>query len=934
MAICARIKISLTLIRLFLVVSLLGTVVSAQERRISGPIDNRERSSFKGHLHPRATSDNDRGPVARSLKLDYVTLSLAPSTGQQAELEQLLSEQQDPGSPNYHRWLTAEEYADRFGANEDDLKGIIAWLEGQGLTIRGTGKGRNWIAVSGTAAQIERAFQTQLRAYLVDNQQHFANATEPSVPAAIRPLVRGIHGLHDFRLKPAVRPGAGSVPNYTSSTGNHYLAPNDIATIYNMIPLYAAGVDGSGQKIAIVGQTQINLSDIRYFRNRFGLPPSDPQVVQVPKTVDPGIVSGDLAEADLDLEWAGAVAQGASLVYVYSSDVIDSVQYAIDQNLAPVISMSYGSCELANLTSDALMLQALAQQGNAQGITWFAASGDSGAADCNTSRHPGLAVDIPSSIPEVTGVGGTEFNEGAGQFWAAANDGTGASVKSYIPEIAWNSSALEGSPASTGGGASVFFARPSWQTGTGVPNDTARHVPDVSLSASNHVDGYLVYSGGSLQAFGGTSVSSPAIAGMAALVNHYVTSSGMQARAGLGNINPNLYLLARTHPEVFHDVTGGDNIVTVPCRGPTCVPTSVGYPAGIGYDQATGWGSVDAYNLVVAWGGGAPLAPRAVGGMTLSSNLTTIAQNDTAWFTATVTGLNGTTPEGLVAFQIGGVALGSARLTGSAGVSTATFSVAGSALPTGTWNVIARYGAFPGPSASVSVSVNPAPRGLPGPTTISGAANAASFTQQYAPGAYLAIAGTQLASTTQTASSIPLPLSMGGFSATVNGVAAPLYYVSPEFVSIQIPYETPSGIAVTLTVNHDGQAASQSLTLSPAAPGIFVSGGSPIPNANATRGQTVSLYMNGIGALSPSVFTGGAPAAAVAVSDLPKPLQTTTVTVGGLPARIDFIGEPWGLAGVMLINYQIPPGALLGPQQVVVTTGGIASAPATVTVTN
>jgi len=196
-------------------------------------------------MHPRATADSDRGPVARSLKLDYVTLSLAQSASQQADLDQLLIEQQTPGSPNYHRWLTPEEYADRFGVGEEDLKAIVGWLEGQGLTVRATAKGRNWIAVSGTAAQMESAFQTELRNYLVDNDLHFANASEPSVPAVIKPLVRGIHGLHDFRMKPSKRLGAATVANYTSSSGNHYLAPNDIATIYNVNPLYSAGMDGS-----------------------------------------------------------------------------------------------------------------------------------------------------------------------------------------------------------------------------------------------------------------------------------------------------------------------------------------------------------------------------------------------------------------------------------------------------------------------------------------------------------------------------------------------------------------------------------------------------------------------------------------------------------------------------------------------------------------
>lgn len=868
------------------------------------------------------------------MKLDYVTLTFAQSASQQSELNQLLIEQQTPGSANYHRWLVPQEYADRFGVSEDDLKAISDWLTGQGLTIRGTGKGRNWIAVSGTAAQIEGAFQTQLRNYLVGNELHFANATEPSVPAAIKSLVLAIHGLHDFRLKPSRRPAAQSLPQYTSSSGNHYLAPNDIATIYNVNPLYTAGADGSGQKLVVVGQTQINLADLQSFRSRFGLPASDPQTVLVPNTRDPGISTDDLPEADLDLEWSGAIARAASLIYVYSFDVMDAAQYAIDQNLAPVLSISYGSCELENLNSDALMLQALARQGNAQGMTWFAATGDSGAADCDTSRSPGLAVDIPSSIPEVTGVGGTEFQEGTGSYWAATNDGTGASVKSYIPEIAWNDSALEGSPDASGGGASIYFARPSWQAGPGVPNDNARHVPDVALSASNHVDGYLVYTGGSLQAFGGTSVSAPTFAGIAAILNQYLMSNGMQGSPGLGNMNPKLYSLAQTHPEAFHDVTSGDNIVTVACRTRACATTSVGYPAGAGYDQATGLGSVDAYNLVVAWGGGVSVLPRGISSISLLSNLDTIAENDVASLTASVVGVGGVTPQGAVNFQIGSVSLGSVTLVGSAGSATATLAVAGSSLPAGAWTIVATYGGPSGPSASAAVNVSAAARTVDGATAIAGIADAASFTQQYAPGAYLAIAGTQLASVTQAAGTQPLPYSLGGLSATVNGVAAPMYYVSSTFASIQIPYETPSGVPVVLTINHNGQVASQTLTLNTAAPGIFVSNGSPIPNASAALSQTVSLYVNGVGALSPAVATGAAPAADTALANLPKPVQSASVTVGGLTARIDFIGEPWGLVGVMLINYQIPPGTPLGPQPVIVSIGGAQSAPAIVTVTN
>lgn len=869
--------------------------------------------------------------MSRSLKLEYVTLSLAPSASQQAELDQLLIEQQTPGSANYHRWLTSGEYADRFGVSEDDLQLIVGWLEGQGLAIQATGRGRNWVAVSGTADRFERAFQTELHHYLVESELHFANATEPSVPAAIRPLVRGIHGLHDFRLKPSMRSNGQSV-DYTSSSGTHYLAPNDVATIYNLNPLYSAAIDGSGQKLVVVGQTQINLSDIQAFRSRFGLAASDPQTLLVPGASDPGISAVDLPEADLDLEWSGAVARGASLIYVYSLDVMDAAQYAIDQNLAPVMTMSYGSCELVNFTSDAMILQALARQGNAQGMTWFAASGDSGAADCDTTRNPGLAVDLPASIPEVTGVGGTEFNEGTGRYWAATNDANGASALSYIPEIAWNSSAAEGTPSATGGGASIYFVKPVWQTGNGVPNDNSRHVPDVALSASNHIDAYLVYTGGSLQAFGGTSVSSPAFAGIATLVNQSLVSNGVQGNPGLGNVNPTLYSLAQTHPEAFHDVTAGDNIVTISCRGRLCQPTTVGFTAGAGYDQTTGLGSVDAYKLVAAWSGGAGLLPRMIASITLSSKLSTIGPNDIDALTATVVGVDGVTPQGSVDFLVGTASLGTVTLQGSGGTATATLSVRGSSLPSGFEIIVARYGGPSGPSASISVSVTS--NVTSGAPAITGIANSASNAQQFAPGGYLSISGTQLASTAQAAATVPLPYSMGGFSATVSGVPAPLLYVSPEFVDIQIPYETPVGVPVVLSVNHGGQVTSRTFTASFGAPAIFVSNGAPVPDASAARGQTVSLYMNGMGAMSPAISTGAAPASSVLLADLPKPQQATTVTVGGLPARIDFIGEPRGLVGVTLINYQIPPGAPLGPQPVVVTVGGIASPPATVTVAN
>ena len=174
--------------------------------------------------------------------------------------------------------------------------------------------------------------------------------------------------------------------------------------------MYAAGVDGTGQKIAVVGQTDIRTSDINQFRSKFNLPAIDLQRVLVAGERNPGVVSGDMEEADLDIQWAGAVARNATIVYVYSNDVFQSAMYAVDQNLAPVLSMSYGLCEQADLL-DLPLFQSVAQQANAQGITWLAPAGDAGATDCEDRdalvAQNGFAIDAPSSVPEITAMGGT-----------------------------------------------------------------------------------------------------------------------------------------------------------------------------------------------------------------------------------------------------------------------------------------------------------------------------------------------------------------------------------------------------------------------------------------------------------------------------------------------------------------------------------------------
>jgi subtilase family serine protease len=627
--------------------ALLAVTASAQVRnRIAQNIGDTE-PVMVSTPHPLARAEFDQGRVEGSLRIDHAAIVFKLAPAQQTALEKLLAEQQNPHSPNYRKWLTPEQYAARFGMSDADLAKVSAWLKSQGLTVNGYSRARTRVFFSGAASQVESAFHTEFHRYLVNGETSLANATELYVPQALSGMVLGLRGFDNFRPRPRAR--VAVKPNFTShQTGNHFIAPGDFATIYNV----PAALDGTGQKIAVVGQTQINTSDIDAFRTAASLPARTSgnfQQILIPGG-GTGFSDGDEVESNLDLEWSNAVAPKATILFVYAGansttlNVFDALQHAVDQNLAPVISTSYGNCE-ANLTGFLTTLQQSAQQANSQGQTITAASGDAGAADCDASTASagahGLAVDSPASIPEVTGIGGTEFTgdaagalsgtapnttAGATTFWGATTSTTDnlSSALSYIPETTWNDTTLVGTLSATGGGKSKVFSKPSWQTGTGVPSDSSRDVPDVSLGASPNHDGFLVCSqsffagvtpavtsctagfrasDASLAVVGGTSVGSPAFAGIVALLNQKTGSSG------LGNINPTLYSLAASTPAAFHDITSGDNIV--PCTQsstgcPTAAPFQYGFSAGTGYDQVTGLGSVDVTALANALAGLTP----------------------------------------------------------------------------------------------------------------------------------------------------------------------------------------------------------------------------------------------------------------------------------------------------------------------------------------
>jgi hypothetical protein len=621
--------------------------------RVLGPIDSNRTVTLSGNVHPYANAVYDQGQVPGDYRLPYVTMSLKPSLGQRAALARLLAEQQNPRSKRYHHWLTPEQYAARFGMTADDYEKIGAWLRSEGLTIVHKSRGRNWIAFSGTAAHIQAALHIEIHNYVLNGTSYFANASEPSVPEDLSDIITGFRGLNNFQIRPASR-GISQLshepqpkPNFTniitnpdgSQTVTYFLAPDDVATIYDMMPLYSAGIDGTGQTLAVIGDSDITLSDIEQFRAGFNLPANDPQVVLVPGTPDPGHLP-DEAEMDLQLEWSGAVARNATILYVYSAasagGVLSAAQYVIDKNLAPVIAMPFAGCEQLVGGTTIASFETELQKANAEGITVVSASGDTGAAACDEVDVPiegeaihGLSVNYPASSPEVTGVGGSEFKEGTGLYWSVVNTANQGSALSYIPEIVWNRSQPSSGLSASGGGASSCatgsngncsggFAKPSWQSGVaGVPLDGVRDVPDLAFAASASHDAFMACVVGScatgfpgVTAGGGTEVASSLFAGIMGLVNQYFVAQGIQAKPGLGNVNPALYQLLLKSPvatsgNIFHDIQKGNNVVacvpgTVTC--PPVIPYQIGYSAGKGYDQATGLGSLDVNNFATVFG--------------------------------------------------------------------------------------------------------------------------------------------------------------------------------------------------------------------------------------------------------------------------------------------------------------------------------------------
>jgi subtilase family serine protease len=565
----------------------------------ANPIDESRMITLHGNVHPLARPEFDQGLVNPATRLDRMLLVLNSSSEQNADLDALLAAQQDPHSPLYRQWLTPAEFGTRFGASDADLAQVSAWLELHGLAVDGIPASRRLVVFSGSAAQVSATFRTSLHIYRVNGALHLANASDPQIPAELSGLVAGVVSLHDFRRTSEMRTRTpfSMQPDY-SAGATHYLFPADFATIYDLNPLFTAGTNGTGSSIAIASRSNIRLGDVEAFRSMAGLAANDPTVTL--DGADPGLVAHDQDESTLDAEWSGAAAPAAAvnLVVAATTATTDGVDLAaawiVNHAAAPVVSVSYGSCEQEMGAAELAFYNSLWEQAASQGMSVFVASGDVGAAGCSAdtaSAGSATAVNGLCTSPYSTCVGGTEFNEGssAASYWSPANSSGYSSALAYIPEEAWNESASNGGTGlwASGGGVSVVYAQPGWQAdvdGAAAANGM-RAVPDISLAAADH-DGYFVVENRSFWIASGTSAAAPSFAGIMAL------TAESQQGGPQGNVNARLYALANSPDDPFHPTTSGDNTV----------PGVAGFTAaGATYNLATGLGSVDAALLVNNW---------------------------------------------------------------------------------------------------------------------------------------------------------------------------------------------------------------------------------------------------------------------------------------------------------------------------------------------
>src|SRR5690348_6431248 len=549
---------------------------------VTRAVDETQRVSLRGNVVPMARAENDQGAVASTMQIDHMLLVLKRSPEQETALDNLIAQQADKNSPNYHKWLTPAQFGEQFGASDQDITAVTTWLGSHGFQVNSVANGRDMIDFSGTAGEIQEAFHTEIHSYRVNGQNHFANASDPQIPAALAPIVAGVNRLNSFRPKPMMRKlGAFKMelpsrrvtpvnPEFTLTDAGCYgnntpcygIGAYDFATIYNLLPIWNATCgsnpcNGTGVNVALVSDSNINSADVTQFRSLMGLPAQTVNV-KLATGVDPGLqncsADTDEQEAILDVEWVGAAAPGATIDLVVaptagscgnpsttgetnlpSGDTFGgdyAAYYAVNTLNDPILTDSYGACELSLGTAANSFYKTLWQQADTQGITVITASGDNGAAGCDATTAPaqsGLQVNGASSTPYDVSVGATEFTyttaSGAATYWNSSNSSTGnssLSAKGPIPETVYNDTCTNPQLSSFLGTTNIFnacnsvnaansspsvlvaigssggfsncaaptglaatdcaggYAKPSWQT-AGTPSDSHRDIPDVSL---------------------------------------------------------------------------------------------------------------------------------------------------------------------------------------------------------------------------------------------------------------------------------------------------------------------------------------------------------------------------------------------------------------------------------------------------------------------
>jgi subtilase family serine protease len=867
--------------------------------RIAANVDELSLTTLKGNVPSLARAEFDQGEAASSTQLTHMRLVLSRSTEQQAALDSYLAQLQDKSSPNYHKWLTPEQFGQLYGPADSDIAALVAWLESHGLQVETVSKGRTNIAFNGTVSQAEQAFHTSIHSFLMNGgqageQQFTSNTTDPQIPSALAPVVKGVAHLNTIRPRPhshrgiagQFNPGTGRLepanalsadgarPNLTTTSGGDalWIVPADAATIYDTPNSYNANFSsgtsytGAGVNIGVGGDATINSSTVVDYRSRFlgnttaptfQYCTSSSSCSSTPSCTGGtsgcgyySSTSGDGGEAYLDTELSGGLAPGAAIYYYASTDLVTGIEAAIDANLVNIFSLSFGNCEQDMSTSDNAQINGWWEQAAGQGIAVTVSSGDSGSAGCDVTTTGknntpdavgGLAVSGFASTPYNIAVGGTDFYALSQSFTNYASTTNGAYYRSalnYIPESTWNDSTTQNgaisanipftssnaniwagsggvSSCATGSGATCAgYPKPTWQTGTGVPPDGKRDLPDVSLMSGDGTDSaaWLVcdditagtgtancvtQSGGSFYfgAYGGTSTAAPSFAGILALVQQKTGSR-------LGQAAQELYVLYNgSHARaIFHDVTAGN--ISVPCTSApdgSCVKNAAGYyfesgyNTTTGYDLATGLGSVDATQLVNYWNSstGSLLTPT----VTITSptpNPATTAQSVSV--PVSVTGSSGT-PTGTVTLTGGSYNSGAQTLVGG----SYSFSIPAGDLAIGADTLTVTYSGDSTYAAATNSSGTVTVNGL----TASVTASAASSINSNQP---LTVTGTVTGSDGTPTGTVTLT---GKQTGTVGSYTSPATAINSSTggYSITIPANTFSATGIVmLTVTYSGNS--------------------------------------------------------------------------------------------------------------------------------